>query len=306
MADQAGRHRRREQHRIAARFDGTPAEPSHRPPRGFLADVDVIFEILVVAGDGVPVVLLHAVLVGGNQRAAHRVARSPGRFDEAVRVAVDVAGALGGNLGAFGIDDALVEGQGCGLGLQGELGGLLDVHRPRMVQVELGQRRRHQLGIGEAIAGVFAGVLGDVQRRTDRLAHGVRAVVGCVRAALALADVDGDAEATVVVELHRLQLALAHRHAKASVVASRHFGGACALALGFVQNRRHQRLQAFRPLRRIVGEERRATALLHRLAHCAATRCQSERRLRSFAVARSHASPSAKRSFFHSTASVFR
>ena len=148
-----------------------------------------------------------------------------------------------GHVGALGVDDPGVLGERRGLGFKRMFGGSGNIDLPRMIQVEIRQRTRHQLGVGKTVAGILFGEFRDVDRGADGLANRLGSSVGGASRALLGADIDGDSEAPVVGELDSLQLALANRHDKARGIAGRNLRRTCTLTSSLVQDARDQILE---------------------------------------------------------------
>ena len=187
MADQAGGQLWREEHGVLAGLDVATAESGHGATARFGTNRGGVLQVRAVAAGRVPVVALHAVVVLGDHRTANRMPRAVGRAEKSVRIAVDVAGTLGGHLGAFGVNDALVEIQRRRFRFQGQFRGLGHIDGPGVVQIQIRQLAGHQLRIRQTVAGVFGGVLGDVQRRRHGLLNSAGAGIGGAGVAFAVA-----------------------------------------------------------------------------------------------------------------------
>ena len=165
MPEQAGRDRRLEQHRHLHGLDLARAQPAHAalarlPPHRFHR-----LEILGSARDGVPVVALHLVALAGDHRARQAVARARIAAAEARGVGVDEVRLLRRDGRAFRVGDARVHRERRRLARARQLDRVLDRQIPRVVQIEVGQIARQQVGIGQPGAFVGGGEARDRERR---------------------------------------------------------------------------------------------------------------------------------------------
>ena len=116
-------------------------------------------------------------------------------------------------------------------------------HIPGMIQIEIRSRRCHQRGVGQAVAGVFAGGARDRQRRLHRAADTGLGQIAGGRVALAVAQVDRDAQFTVLLELQALDLAVAHADAEPAARGQAGLGLARPTGARRIERERHPRFQ---------------------------------------------------------------
>ncbi len=189
LRSRLGRDIGAEQHRAFAGAELAPVQAGQRALGGTLADTLRDGEFAGQPAAVVPVVALHVVAVLRDHRAAQAVARARVAADKAMAVAVDEAGTLGVDGRAFGVADPRIAATCRVFALARDAGGLVGAHLPGMIQVEIGDVARHQLGIGQPGGRVFRGVAGDPAGGGDGLANRLGAQVGGAGGALALAEI---------------------------------------------------------------------------------------------------------------------
>src|SRR3569832_2944204 len=108
LREEAARALGDEAHRRLPRGEAPAAEPPHRALARARADLAHGLELLAVTRHRVPVIVLHAVTVVGDDRATHAVARTRIGAEKAVAVGVDAITAVTAHRRAIGIGDACV------------------------------------------------------------------------------------------------------------------------------------------------------------------------------------------------------
>ena len=242
-AEQAGRERRLEEHGKFARFDASTAQTGHRTLGGNAPDAGGIVKLAGAAPRRVPVVALHGILLAGDHRARDVVARSRIAAHEAEAVGRDEMRLLRRHRSAFGIADQRADLEGRLLATARRLDGILNGQRPRMIQIQIGNILGQQRRVGQAGTVVRGREAGDVERRLDRLAQGLRREVGSAGVALALAGIDGNADALVAVEFDGLDLVATHPDRLAETFGNIDFAGGRALVAGMFEHILSQLLQ---------------------------------------------------------------
>ncbi len=236
VTEQPGRHGRLEQHGNFHGLQLARTQPAHaalaRPAPHRLHRL----EVLGGARDGVPVVALHLVALAGDHRAGEAVARARIAAAEAQGVGVDEVRLLRRDAGAFRVGDARVHRERRRLARARPLDRLLHRQIPWMVQIEIGQIARQQVGIGQPGAVVGGREARDRERRLHRVPHRLRREVRGAGMTALLAEVDGDAHALVAVVLDGLHLTSAHGDVLAEALADFGLGGAGPEAAGVVED----------------------------------------------------------------------
>src|SRR3569833_2310198 len=149
LREEAARDLGDEDHRRLPRGVAPAAEPPHRALARARADLAHGLELLAVTRHRVPVIALHAVTVVGDDRATHAVARARIGADETVAVAVHAITAVTRHARAFLIGDARIHRARRRFALLRELDRALGGDVPRVIEIEIGDRARHERRVGE-------------------------------------------------------------------------------------------------------------------------------------------------------------
>ena len=178
------------------------------------------------AGDAVPVVALHRLVLASNNRAIERVPAAVVAVAKTQRIGVDKAVDVARHRGAVAVVDARIDRHRRRLHAASQCDRLLAVQRPRVTQVEVGCAPGQQIGLRQAGERVLAGVAGDRQRRRHRLGDCRRRDVRGAGVAAPLADPSGHRQTAIARVFERLDLAQAHRHIQAVAQSDVDLGGA--------------------------------------------------------------------------------
>ena len=189
-------------------------------------------QIGAAAGEIVPIIALHAAAAAGYHAARQAVAAAALVLHKAVAVAVHILIMAGLDVGAFGIGDAGIGGAGGGFAAAGELGGFGGAQRPFVVALQIGKFGSHQGGFGQAGAGVFGGVAGNIERGAHGIGNGGWGEIGGAGAAFATAHIHGEVERFVLLVFDVLDFLQPHLHGLADGFAHIGFGRGGAAGFG--------------------------------------------------------------------------
>ena len=174
-------------------------------------------------------ILLHVLTFTGNHRTTDAMPGAPRSPKETQRVAIDAPAFACRHRRAVTVGDAFVRQRNCFTFLS-QLTGCICIKLLRVIEIEVRDVARHQLGVGKPRKRVFSRKSSDVAGRLHRVPHCSRTAVGSARIALALSEIDCDTEAALTRELDRLDRAHARCHAEPGVIADTHLSRICALA----------------------------------------------------------------------------
>ncbi len=167
-----------------------------------------------------------------------------------MRVRVDEFRFVAGDRRAIGVGEPAIDSKRRGFRFAPERDCVLDRKIPRMVEVEIGNRVRQPVRIGETCGRILRGVAGDGERFRDGRVHRVGGEIGGARVAAPLADQHGDADPLVAVVGDGFDLAAADGDALPDRLRHLGFGRRGATGLG---SRKHGFARGVRALRSAAG-----------------------------------------------------
>ncbi len=253
VAHQRSRHLGGEQDRVLAGGDRARFQPGDGALGRLASDHLRRFQRGRRQRRRVPAVALHAVALARDQRAAQGVLGAAFTSDEPVRIRIHRKTLRTAHRGAVGIADARIRFAPSVLAGQGQIQGLVGLHRPGMPEVEIGELRRHPVHVGQPCGFVVLGVAGDGAGLLDRGLQAFLAQIRRAGAALALAEVDGHADAAITGRFDRLDLAQAHVDVQPALLAATDLGLAGATRAGGRQQALRQLGEGIQPGQTVVG-----------------------------------------------------
>ncbi len=237
-SDQVRGLRRLEDHRALGCRELARIEPAHGSQSGIASHALGGLEIARRARRRVPVVALHRTVAGvADHGAIDVMVRCPVTVEEAVAVRVDEFRFVSRDRAAFRVGEPRVDRKRRAFRRLAERDRRLDIEIPRVIEIEVRDRAREPVRIGESGCAVLRRVPRDRECLRHRRLDCLGREIGSVRVAAPLPEIDGDADALVPVVGDRLDLAAAHRHALPDGLRDFGFGGGRAAGPGGRQDR---------------------------------------------------------------------